>query len=87
MKLTNIQAKAILKQLGFALMSRSLHEIHLKNSTLQMFSDDFAGVTYSYFVFNLNDKTVREGNWFDIGGKSKFRYYDKPAMDYSSLLK
>ncbi len=80
--LSALEATRIIKSLGIALMSRKLKQVKMKCPTKQAFCDQFAGLNYVYYVFNLDDKTVRQGNFFDINGQSKFRYYEGPAESY-----
>jgi uncharacterized radical SAM superfamily Fe-S cluster-containing enzyme len=86
-KLTAIQAKSILKKTGVNLICRSLKESSTKNPSKQLFYEPWCGVALAFYVFNHEDKTVREGNYFDVDGKMKFLYYKKPAINISEYLK
>lgn len=80
-KLTAITAKAILKKLNKKVMCRTLSDQKMKKDHLQCFIDVWCGTAMSYYIFNLEDKSVREGNFYNIEGKQKFLYYKEPAIN------
>lgn len=81
--LTALEATKIVKSLGINILSRKLTPAKMKVSNKQAFCDIFAGVNYVYYIFDLDEKTVRQGNIFEINGQLRFRYYKEPAKLYS----
>lgn len=89
-KINRVEAKAILKKAGISVVCRSLTEVKTKklqeSDKYQMFCETWCGVGLTYFVFNLQENTVRKGNYFNVEGKTRFGFYKEPAIDISKFV-
>lgn len=84
-KITAIKAKAIIKKSGLEIVCRKLSECKSKKEHLQIFAEDWCGLRLVYYVFDLQNKTLRKGNYFNIDNKKSFRYYKDFLIDISNF--
>jgi len=81
--ITVAQAKKALKNHEISILGKKLEELKTKNPEKhQIFYNTWCSVIMCLYVFNHEDKTIRQANWFDVNGKRKICYLNTPTIQW-----
>ena len=81
--ITVAQAKKALKNHEIKILGTKLEELKTKNPEKhQIFYNTWCSTIMCLYIFNHEDKTIREANWFDVDGKRKICYLNTPTIQW-----